>query len=350
MCSLVFERWVTSPTSFLGQLLKNRHGEVAQRIVVGPDAEHVTFAGLKKGLLDDYEANERKSTRRMKIAVQHLEDAFGLLRACDITATRVDDYVKARRSVPVKNATITAELAALKRMYTLAIQNGLLAPAHRPHIRSLKVDNARAGFFERGEFESVLAHLPAYAQPIVEFLYLTGWRIGEVLPLQWRQVDFKAGTVRLEGSMTKNGEPRVFPFSVLPPLAELLQRQRERVEAIEKATATIIPHVFVRDDGAVIKSFRKAWKKATEAAGHTGRIRHDFRRTAVRNMERAGVPRSVAMKLSGHLTESIYRRYAIVSEADLSAGVAKLATLHEADRRAEPKVVALGSRTGTKRA
>ena len=59
-------------------------------------------------------------------------------------------------------------------------------------------------------------------------------------------------------------------------------------------------------------------------------LMHDFRRTAVRNLERAGVPRSVAMKLTGHKTESIYRRYAIVSEADLAAGVDRLAALHGA--------------------
>ena len=66
-----------------------------------------------------------------------------------------------------------------------------------------------------------------------------------------------------------------------------------------------------------------------KAAKLEGRIPHDFRRTAVRNLERAGVPRSVAMKLTGHRTESVYRRYAIVAEADLAEGVAKLASLRE---------------------
>ena len=343
------------------KLLRRRLGEIAQGVFV-PNVERVTFADLKAMLIDDYTVNGRRSLKRAKISVQRLERTplgeseitLGTLRAVDVTSDRVTAYIKARLAGGAKPATVQKETAALKRMFTLAIRSRKLTPAHRPYIESLEIHNTRTGFFEPDEIRDLLAHLPADVRPVVEFLSLTGWRIGEVLPLAWRQVDFTAGVVRLEPGTTKNGEGRTFPFTVLPPLGALLARQREHTDAVERAQERIIPSVFHRD-GAPIKSLRAAWTKATDAAGLVGRIPHDFRRTAVRNLERAGVPRSVAMKLTGHLTESVYRRYAIVSEADLSAGVAKLAALHAEDAvhgqgRSARRVVALGSRTGKARA
>ena len=96
-------------------------------------------------------------------------------------------------------------------------------------------------------------------------------------------------------------------------------------------SGSIIPWVFHRR-GKPIKDFYGAWRLACKQAGVPQRIPHDFRRTAVRNLERAGVPRSVAMKITGHKTEAVYRRYAIVSEADLSEGLKKLARLHATER------------------
>jgi len=101
----------------------------------------------------------------------------------------------------------------------------------------------------------------------------------------------------------------------------------------EQATGRVIPWLFHRD-GERIKSFRRAWLTACRKAGVPGRIPHDFRRTAVRNLERAGVPRSTAMKMVGHKTESVYRRYAIVVEADLREGVERLARLHASEQEA----------------
>ena len=189
------------------------------------------------------------------------------------------------------------------------------------------------------------SHLPEDLRPVAEFAYLTGWRKQEILKLQWHQVDFVAGTVRLEPGSTKNDEGRTFPFSSYPPLRALLEAQRQRTDEVQQSREIIVPWVFHRN-GKAILDYRKAWKDACTKAGVPGRIPHDFRRTAVRNLERAGVPRSVAMKLTGHKTESVYRRYAIVSESDLAEGVAKLAALHQAtgESASSPKVVTFPER------
>lgn len=76
-----------------------------------------------------------------------------------------------------------------------------------------------------------------------------------------------------------------------------------------------------------MKSFWIRWKAATLAAGCPGRVPHDCRRTAVRNLNRAGVPETVAMKISGHKTRSVFDRYGITSEEDLAEASRKLQAL-----------------------
>jgi len=168
--------------------------------------------------------------------------------------------------------------------------------------------------FEPAQVEAVKRHLPVALKPLLTFGAITGWRLREVLRLTWAQVDFAAATVRLEPGTTKNRLGRMFPFT--PQLRALLEAQRAHTETTGRQRERIIPWVFHRREEP-IKDFRGAWKAACEAAGVPGRLFHDLRRTAVRNLERAGVPRSVAMLMTGHKTESVYRRYAIVSEADL---------------------------------
>ncbi|HYK91789.1 MAG TPA: site-specific integrase [Acidobacteriota bacterium] len=310
------------------KLLNKRMGEMGKGQLIGPDAEKVLFEHLVTLLENDYKVNTLKSLDRAQDAIEHLRGAFGLDRAVDITTDRIDSYIILRQGAEgAKPATIHYELAVLKRMFSLAIEKGKLT--QKPHITRIEVHNTRTGFFEESEFRAVQNHLPEDLQPVAEFAYLTGWRKQEILTLQWWQVDFVAGTVRLEPGSTKNDEGRTFPFNSYPPLKALLESQRGRTDAVQQARGIIVPWVFHRN-GKAILDYRKAWKDACAAAGVPGRIPHDFRRTAVRNLERAGVPRSVAMKLTGHKTESVYRRYAIVSESDLSEGDAKLAALHQA--------------------
>lgn len=306
-------------------LLQSRNAEKTRGRFIGPAADKVMFDDLSALLMTDYKVNKRESLERGEDALAHLRLFFGDYRALEITPSRVDEYIVKRLEEMAAEATIHYELAILKRMFSLAYKKEYLL--FRPYVPSIQVHNVRKGFFEEDEFRAVQKHLPVDIRPVTEFAYLTGWRKREVLHLQWREIDFKAKEVRLEPETTKNKEGRTFPFGSYPALEAVLRGQREITDLIQQATGQIIPWVFHRR-GKPIKDFRKTWKKACTAAGVPGKIPHDFRRTAVRNLERAGVPRSVAMQLTGHKTETVYRRYAIVSNKDLSEGVAKLALLH----------------------
>lgn len=118
-----------------------------------------------------------------------------------------------------------------------------------------------------------------------------------------------------------NGEARVFPMT--DELEELLKAQRVCTEKIQRNQGAVVPWVFHRN-GQRMAGFRKSWTTACRAAGCPGRSRHDFRRTAVRNLVRAGIPERVAMSMTGHETRSVFERYNIVSEGDLVDAARKL--------------------------
>jgi len=238
-----------------------------------------------------------------------------------ISTARITSYIDSRRDAGVANATIRNELMALSKMFRLAVEQELIPK--KPKIPRIRVDSARRGFFEEGDFRAVVENLPDYLKPAIGFCYFTGWRIqSEVLLLRWTQVDFSVKPVRLEPGTTKNGRARVFPFGAYPQLGELLTAQRQRARFLET------DWVFFHTDGRAIKSYRRAWAKACVRADRPGKLVHDLRRTAVRNLVRAGVPDKVAMTLTGHETRAVFDRYNIVNEADLSSAVAKLAAFH----------------------
>ena len=217
-------------------------------------------------------------------------------------------------------------------MFRLAIDQELIAT--RPRIALLKEDNVRTGFFEWDEFVAFLAHLPSQYQALFQVAYITGWRVrSELLTRRWSNVEFNGrGCLRIEPGEAKDArEGREFPFTDW--MRQVLEAQRALVRQIERKTGKIIPWVFCQPNGRPILNFTKAWRQASATSG-IHRIPHDLRRTAVRNLERAGVPRAAAMKMVGHKTESIYKRYSIVDHAMLILGADKLnrAQKHQAAR------------------
>jgi integrase len=313
----VYEATGTKDRAEARRMLQVRLGQRAEGRYVGPAVERVTFDELARDFLTDYEVNGRKSLRMVRGKVSnHLIPFFGDRKAHQITTADVQTFIAQRQEEGASNGEINRELAALKRMYNLGLRAEKIAK--KPYIPKLEEDNARQGFFERWEFEAVLIRLPEYLRPLLTFAYYTGWRVhSEILPLTWDRVDLEAGTVRLYRGTTKNKDGRLIHLPQV--LSDIIEHQwQEHLERYPDCS-----FVFHRN-GERIKYFRRRWVRACQEASLTGKIPHDFRRTAVRNLVRAGVPERVAMQICGHKTRSVFDRYNIVSATDLKEAAKRI--------------------------
>jgi integrase len=305
--------------------LRNRLEKIDRGELIRPRAGRLTLGDLIKRVAEHYALSECKS----RPPVTQLLRFFGSqTRVRDITLERMTEYALRRRSERAAAQTIKNELAILGLGFNLACEAGVLP--QRPPLPKIKVHNARRGFFTDAEVGAVLQHLPEYQRPFIEAAYITGWRRGELLALQWPQVDWESGTIRLERGTTKSGEPRTFPFAAHPRLAALIREQREKAAAVERRTGRLCPWVFNRDGHQLRGWYYDSWRSACRKAGVPGRLVHDLRRSAVRNLVRAGVSEQVAMSLSGHKTRSVFDRYNITSVADQREAVQKLAAARAA--------------------
>lgn len=308
--------------------LQQRLEEAAHGIPVGPKSGKATFEDLATILLDDYRANGRRSVERVEDAVGHLRRFFETTRASQISANLIARYIGSRQEEGAAPATINRELGALRRAFRLAQSVGKVA--FRPEISMLPEDNRREDLFEANEYQAVLDNLPEYLRPVIQTAYITGWRINsEILTRQKHNVDLDSGCLRFESNGADDEKGRSFPLTT--ELREVLVRQLEKTTELEQKVGRVIPWLFHRD-GKPIKDFRKAWTAACQQASLVGKVPDDFRRTAVRNLERAGVSRSAAMMMVGHRSESIYRGLTVSDEVALNEGAAKLAAFHESEK------------------
>lgn len=310
----------------------------------------ITVKGLGKLLLDDYEKHGRKSTPKYSLA--HLYDYFGEDRlATTIHRDDVENYVSCRlEDDGAARGTVNRELSALFRALRLARKRGkIMKEEERERVARvldmglLKESNARKGFLTREEARKMRSVLPDRLVPLFWAAYTTGWRKSELLSRTWDHVslDSDPGWLRLESNETKNDDGRNFPLR--GQLRRDLEEQKERAEEIERVTGRAVPHVFFYYEeqsngtlpGAPIKSFRRAWDSARDAIDRPGLLWHDLRRSAARNMIRAGVSERATLDLCGWNSRAMLKRYAIMDEKALSHEGEKLDRFLEEDEPAE---------------
>jgi integrase len=302
--------------------------QLGLRTFTTPKNQRLTLHDLLESLKKDFELRGKLSPQNAS-GLKKAEADFGTYRAMGLTADAIDAYVQRRIAEGERPATINRTTQVVGQAYRLAMRRGDLNAM--PHIRHLsEAGNEREGFFSREEFDRVYSALPSDLADFALFGFLTGWRKGEIASLRWQDVE--DGVIRLRGENAKNGEAR--QVVIAGELSAVIERRKQA----RIASGVLTSLVFHRE-GVPVAEFRKSWATACKKAGLAGRLFHDLRRSGVRNLIRAGVPQNVAMKISGHKTASMFRRYDIANEEDLKTAMESLAKYHEASAK---KVVSMG--------
>jgi integrase len=287
-------------------LAKKHRGEISggapDRVLVGE-------------LLDDLiKSDVKESTRYIyqKVIEKSIRPAFGKIKAARLTTDVMDAYREKRISNGAQHSTVNRELSVLRS----ALYKGKRRTPPKvnviPYFPLVKETNIRKGFLTDEQYVTLRDALPDDLKALFVTGYITGIRLGEILSISWDQVDFESGFIILRTGETKNGQGRALPILAGDMRTLLTAAKQQRDNGWPSCS-----FVFSRE-GEPIKDFRATWRNACVAAGVPELNFHDLRRTAVRNMRRAGVPQVVRMKISGHKTDSMERRYNIVDADDLS--------------------------------
>ena len=307
------------------QKLNRKLGTVAEGNFIEPKTERIRVAELAQDFLRDYRINGRKSVGNAEARWRlHLAPCLETVRVADVTSAMIAKYVDARLLEGAKSATVNRELAALKRMFRLGYYATPAKVFRLPAFPHLQEDNVRTGFLEDDAYAKLAAAASdLWMRAIIETSRTYGWRKRELLNLRVRQIDLRSATIRLDPGTTKNREGR--EVAMIGTVRALL------AQCIEGKA--LDDHVFTREDGKPVRDFRKVWRNLCKTAGVPALLFHDMRRTAARNLRRAGVAEGVIQKIGGWKTRSVFERYNIVSQADIRDALQKLE--HSQKRSAE---------------
>jgi Phage integrase family len=275
-------------------------------------------------LLDRLEARwrmEHKAPKQNLSVLKRVRESFPAGKmAHELTTTDLDRFALERQKQDYRNGTINKVMIVLRRAFNLA-------KVPWPEFEMLSVAGSkRKGFFSP---EQIAKLLPAFTGlperlrgVLLDHRDAARGSHGTALVLYPWQSDYRS----LEYCKTKDdeddNEPHMIPIA--GQLVPIIKRRGLARTITSNGTAQFCDFIFHRD-GNQIADFTKAWRTATSEAGCTGKLFHDLRRSAARNMVLKGIPQATAMKITGHLTDSMFRRYAILEGDDIAAALEKLA-------------------------
>ena len=234
----------------------------------------------------------------------------------------LNEYVNQRIDAGARPATVNREIAALRGMFRLGYYSHPPKVQRLPKFPHLEEGKPREGFIEHDQYQKMAAYLEFNGLPwlraMFEVYHTYGWRSDEVMSMRVRQADFVAGVLRLDPGTTKNKEGR--EVAMTTKVRELLAECAKG----KKPNDALFTRKWKDGSQHPVLNLRKVWRNMCKAAGVSGRLVHDMRRTAARNLRRAGVAEGIIMKIGGWKTRSVFERYNIVDQADIREALTKL--------------------------
>lgn len=303
--------------------LQRRMGESGLGIKPQQDVKNVRYEEVRDALVAEYKNQGRASVFTHKDGTEyiggmnHLDDFFKGMRITDISTDTIRRYIESRRKAGAADPTIRRQLVVLRSMLNQARKEGRLRLADIPHFPMPPDSKPRKGFVNPDVFVKVRAEMSENLRPLVSFLYYTGCRTGAAKKITWGMVSKDCQEIELPGEITKNRDPLTLPL----------------VGIGLKEVSALLKKMF-RKEGPVFDNtnFRKEWATACHKLGlgvkdgwrYHGLTPHDFRRSAARNLRRAGVTEDVAMSITGHKSRTIFSRYNITDTADIHDALVKV--------------------------
>ena len=266
-------------------------------------------------LLNDVLKSDIKDTTRYvweKVVEKNIRPFFGKIRAARLSTDLMDKYREKRKTEGRSDSTVNRELSILRTSFHNARKRTPPKVHITPYFPMVQETTVRKGFLTDQQYAAVRDALPEELKALFVTAYITGIRRGELLAITWPQVDFEARTITLQRGETKNNDARGVPI-VAGDMRDLLMAAKRARDANYPDCHWVFSRL-----GQPIKDFRWLWDQACKDAEVPDLNFHDLRRTAVRNMRRAGIPQVIRMKISGHKTDSMERRYNIVDDEDLA--------------------------------
>ena len=272
--------------------------------------DEMTFTDLVDWGLSQEVMEAKASASDDRFRSKHLKAEFENCKATQITPLMVDNFrIKMKQTIcpktkrPYSGTTINKLVSLGRRIYYLAIDAGKVNsnPFAR---RGVFKEEPKGRYIPAEDFWKIHNHLPGYLKPVALTAYLTGMRRGEIIQLEWNRVDLFGGFIDLTPDDTKTEEPRRIYFNSLPELRNVFI-QKEKTRTLDQCL------VFTKNDGDPVPKWymERQFKKACLDSGVGPYRFHDLRHTFNTNMVKAGVDQIVIMKMTGHKTNAMFRRY-----------------------------------------